>query len=94
MREQSQEYAPYVENGQTVEQYCKDHVDPAAAEMDNLSLKAAFDVVIAPAGIALEVIYLDLSPGTKATTHRFEPMLLNGAPSDANVQTIRLLYRP
>ena len=47
--------------GQTVEQYCSLSVEPVAAEIEHISLIALKDVLLSPAGISLEVVYLDRS---------------------------------
>lgn len=51
------------------------------------------ELLAKPAGIAVEVLYLDRSAGEEVNTYRFDPMDANGiALTDA--PTFRLLYRP
>ncbi|MBE7181867.1 MAG: hypothetical protein INR71_11795, partial [Terriglobus roseus] len=79
--------------GLTAEQYVSRNIDPSQCEIEHLGLNALYDVLLKPAGIALEVLYLDRSPGTDVYPHRFDPIDAAGA-SIANAPTIRLLYRP
>ena len=74
--------------GQTVEKYCDDQVMPMGSEIDNIGLSALKDVLLSPAQIALEVMYLDRSAGDEVNLHRFDPI------SGYTCATVRLLYRP
>jgi ubiquitin thioesterase protein OTUB1 len=74
--------------GQTVSQYCEEQILPTGAEIDHLGLSALKDVLLSPAGIALEVMYLDRSEGTEVNLHRFDPI------SGYTAATVRVLYRP
>jgi ubiquitin thioesterase protein OTUB1 len=58
--------------------------------MENVSLAALKDVLLSPAGIALDVLYLDRSEGVEANSIRFSPVNSGGF----EIGTIRLLYRP
>ncbi|KAF2763961.1 cysteine proteinase [Teratosphaeria nubilosa] len=88
MKTRPGDYAPWL-IGQTVEQFCENHVMPIAAEIDNVSLIALKDVLLSPAGFALEVLYLDRTDGSEVNMHRFDPV---GLP--VTIGTICLLYRP
>jgi ubiquitin thioesterase protein OTUB1 len=79
-------YQPFLE-GMTVYDYCKTQIEAHSQEIDQAGLQVLTDGIIAPAGIALEVLYLDLSEGDKVTPHAF-------VPNATNWPTIRLLYRP
>ena len=81
-----EQYQPFLE-GMTVYDYCKTHIEAHAQEIDQAGLQVLTDGIIAPAGIALEVLYLDLSEGDEVTPHAF-------VPNAADWPTIRLLYRP
>ncbi|KAK6439264.1 hypothetical protein LTR95_004520 [Oleoguttula sp. CCFEE 5521] len=87
MLTRSENYLGYMV-GQTVEQYTNEHITPHGAEIDHLGMSALQDLLLNPAGFALEVMYLDRSEGNEANMHRFDP--LNGITE----ATIRLLYRP
>lgn len=78
---------------QTVEEYCSTHIDPFRVEIDNQGLNALIDAIIKPAGMAVHVLYLDLSPGEEVNIIRWEPDRLN-CNTGFNAPTIRLLYRP
>ena len=91
MGEHAATYADFLPDGLTVDAYRAERIDPAAAEMEELSLRAAYDMLLGPAGVTLEIAYLDRSPGERANVHRYEP---EGAAPDAHHPTVRLLYRP
>lgn len=86
------QYAPFCEP-QTVEEFVRHNVEPAQCEIEHVGLNALFDVLLKPATIALEVMYLDRSAGTELVTHRFEPTDQPGM-SVPSAPTVRLLYRP
>lgn len=89
MKTRPQDYAPYL-TAQTVDEYADASVMPISSEMDNVSLSALKDVFLSPAGITLEVLYLDRSEGNEVNMHRFSPPNNNGY----HIGTIQLLYRP
>lgn len=78
-------YEPFLEMSMT--EYRQQRIDPANQEIDQVGLQALTDGVIAPAGIALDVSYLDRSMGDEVTPHPF-------VPNAVEWPTIRLLYRP
>lgn len=82
----SEDFAPYL-LGTTVNGYCDANIMPLDSEIEDVSLTALRTVLLAPAGIALEIAYLDLSDATEANTHQFDPL-------GQSIGTIRLLYRP
>jgi ubiquitin thioesterase protein OTUB1 len=85
MQLQADRYAPFMD--MSVTQYCLTRIDPANQEIEHIGLQALNDAVIAPAYIALEVLYLDRSAGDEVTPHRFV--------DDAqHWPTLRLIYRP
>ncbi|KAK3670729.1 hypothetical protein LTR78_009421 [Recurvomyces mirabilis] len=90
MKTRPGEYAPFVLD-KTVDQYCDDSILPMDSEIENVSLSALKDVLLSPAGMALEVLYLDRTEGGEVNMHRFDPV----NPRDGvAIGTIRLLYRP
>ncbi|KAF2486057.1 peptidase C65 Otubain-domain-containing protein [Neohortaea acidophila] len=89
MKTRPQDYAPWLLE-QTVEEYCNASVMPTSAEIENVGLSALKDTFLSPAGITLEVLYLDRSEGSEVNMHRFSPVNHGGF----DVGTVRLLYRP
>lgn len=89
MKTRQADYAPWL-LGQTVSDYCDQSVMPSTSEIDNVSLSALKDVLLSPAGISLEILYLDRSEGDEVTLHRFDPVNCSGV----RMGSIRLLYRP
>ena len=89
-------YKDFLPEGMTIDQYRQAHIDPASAEMEELSLKCAYDLLLDGAGMALEISYLDRSPGDKVNTHLYEPQAPEGkpAPDPTSQGIVKLLYRP
>ncbi|KAF2104765.1 cysteine proteinase [Rhizodiscina lignyota] len=92
MRTHSEDYEPFIQ-GQNFDDYVSRNIEATQSEIEHLGLSALFDVLLKPAGFALEVMYLDRSAGTELYPHRMEPtdnagMVLPNSP------TLRLLYRP
>lgn len=87
MKTHSDDYTSYMV-GQTVDQYCNESIMPMKSEIDNLGLSALKDVLLNPASLALEVMYLDRSAGEEVNHYRFDPI------SGYTAATVRLLYRP
>ena len=92
MKTHDAEYAPWL-LGQTVDQYCDASILPVGAEIDHVGLTALKDVLLSPAGIALEVLYLDRSEGQEVTMHRFDPVNVVNTNGPV-LGSVRLLYRP
>lgn len=80
------QYQPYLE--QAVFEYCRSNVDVFGQEIEEVSLQALTDGVIAPAGINVIVMYLDRSEGNEVTSHRLV------ANAGLEWPAITLLYRP
>lgn len=89
MKTHAQEYVPWLLNNQTVDEYISASINAMASELENLSMSVLKDVLLSPAGISLEVLYLDRSEGDQANLHRFSPEMVG-----YDIGTIRLLYRP
>jgi ubiquitin thioesterase protein OTUB1 len=85
MQLNSDRYEPFLE--MPMLEYRQSRIDPSNQEIDQIGLQALTDGVIGPAGIALDVSYLDRSIGDEVTPHQF-------VPNAAGWPTIRLLYRP
>ena len=86
------DYAPFVPDMDVVT-YCSNHVDPFYEEIEHIGIKAVVDAIINPAGIAIEYLYLDRSPGDEVTPYSF-PLYDEKGNERKDVQSIRLLYRP
>jgi ubiquitin thioesterase protein OTUB1 len=54
-------------------------------------MNACIDAILKPAGISVEVAYLDRSAGEEMNTFHWQGDLLEGR---AALPTVRLLYRP
>lgn len=85
------EFQPFLD--QPIAEYCAAHIEPTAPEIEHVGMDALAKMLIYPAAIMLDVLYLDRTPGSVANTYRLEPadqhgMLLPDPPA------IRLLYRP
>jgi ubiquitin thioesterase protein OTUB1 len=80
------QYQPYLE--QPVFDYCQSNVDAFGQEIEQISLQALTDGVIAPAQMSVVVMYLDRSEGHEVTSHY---LVVNAAP---DWPAITLLYRP
>ena len=78
-------YEPFLDT--TVDEYRKTRIEAYAQEIDQIGLQVLTDGIIIPAGMTLEVLYLDRSQGDEVTPHPFGPEALD-------LPTIRLLYRP
>lgn len=86
-------YQPFIPDA-TVEQYCAAQIEPYQVEIDHIGMDALIDVLIKPAGFAVEVLYLDRSDGNEGNSHRFEATNSDGSPMYPAAPTIHLLYRP
>lgn len=93
MKSNPDNYVPYTE-GVSIDRYCATHIEPYAVEIENIGLQAYFDAILKPAGIALQVLYLDQSPGEQVTELNWPAGITHGTSAFGDVPTIRLLYRP
>lgn len=85
MQLRADQYEPFME--MTVDEYRVSRIDPTNQEIDQIGLQALTDAIVSPAGIALEVLYLDRSMGEEVTPHQFSQVT-------DSPYSIRLLYRP
>ncbi|GAB7336968.1 hypothetical protein MBLNU457_g2393t2 [Dothideomycetes sp. NU457] len=86
IRTRPDHYAPFVAP-HTVEHYCDIRILAQGSELDDIGINAIADILLKPAGLSLEIIYLDRSEGEEANVHHHGPMT-------AALASIRLLYRP
>jgi Peptidase C65 Otubain len=76
-----------------LETWCQQHIELPDAEIEYVSLAAAYAVLLADLGITLKIHHLDLSPGAEANIHTLAPDSKSPAAGDA-LPTIWMLYRP
>ncbi|KAL8696049.1 MAG: hypothetical protein Q9201_007850 [Fulgogasparrea decipioides] len=86
-------YVHYTEH-LSVDQYCSTHIEPHTVEIEHLGMQACIEAIIKPAGIAVQVLYLDRSPGDQVNKHEWPAEPSSAASQLVGVYTIRLLYRP
>lgn len=89
MKTRPEEYVNYTPD-LSVERYVDDSILPYGSEIDHVGLSALNDVLLAPASIGLEVLYLDLTPGPEVNLHNFS----RADQHSFTASCIRLLYRP
>lgn len=92
MQENRAYFQPFL-LGRDVKEYCNMAVEPTSSEIDEVSIRALFDLLLKPAGIGLEVSHLDRTPGQEVNTHSYIPSGANGHPL-LDFPVVRLLYRP
>lgn len=79
-------YAPFL-LPMTVHEYCDQVLMPHGSEINEVGINALTDVLFKPAGIALEIIYLDRSASNEVNVHHY-------GPGGSGLPITRLLYRP
>jgi len=85
------EFQPFI--NEDLREYCQRSIEPAVCEIEHVGMSALVDVLVKPAGIAVEILYLDRTEGEEANTYRFDPVDQSGIHL-VNPPTLRLLYRP
>ena len=85
-------YQGFIPDG-SLEDYCRDLM-AVNAEIDHLGMTLLIDALVKPAGIAVEIVYLDRSEGTEVNTHIFQQTDQNGVPVNPGGPMIHILYRP
>ncbi|CAD6446064.1 cac4dda0-e91c-4847-ae3e-af6143c3ccf1 [Sclerotinia trifoliorum] len=89
-----QNYQGFIPDGGGIDQYRKDWLEPPNQEIDHLGMTLLIDVLLKPAGFAVEIVYLDRSEGTQVNSHMFQAEDSNGQPTNPAGPIIYLLYRP
>ncbi|KAH6724785.1 peptidase C65 Otubain-domain-containing protein [Leptodontidium sp. 2 PMI_412] len=77
-----------------IDEYLKNGILIPDQEIDHLGMTLLIDVLLKPIGFAVEILYLDRSPGSQANTYLFQTEDANGIPTNPNGPMIYLLYRP
>lgn len=96
MRLNPEEYALFIENSDIVS-YCSQTIAAFVQEIDHVGMKALMDTIIVPAGLQVEIMYLDRSEGQEVNVHRFEQENDSKALGESFSSVplgICLLYRP
>ncbi|KAL8906410.1 MAG: hypothetical protein Q9207_002071, partial [Kuettlingeria erythrocarpa] len=93
MKSNPERYMPYLE-GMTIDHYCGTHIAPYSVEIDHIGLQACIDSILQPAGIAVQVLYLDQSAGEQGNEIDLPSELATADAAYGAAHTIRLLYRP
>ncbi|EPQ66470.1 Bgt-2863 [Blumeria graminis f. sp. tritici] len=87
-------YEGFILDGNGVDAYRKNYIEPVNLEIEHLIMCLLIDVLLKPIGIAVEIVYLDRTPGTQANTHLFQPEDPAGVPTNPEGPVIHLLFRP
>ncbi|KAI4123969.1 MAG: hypothetical protein LQ347_005919 [Umbilicaria vellea] len=93
MKNHAESYQPFLPD-KSVDEYCGTSIEPYQVEIEHLGMNALIEAVINPAGMAVEILYLDRSEGNEVNSHRFELLGPDGQALNPHAPTIRLLYRP
>ena len=87
MKEEGHRYESYLPD-MSIDAY-RQSFETAYSEMDEVSLRAAYDMLLDEGGVSLEVAYLDRSIGEKITPHVYLP-----SNESHRIGTMHFLYRP
>ncbi|PFH61306.1 hypothetical protein XA68_17723 [Ophiocordyceps unilateralis] len=93
LKSNADNYDPFVPGGQGISSYCSQSIELPDREIEHLGIVALANILLQPAGIALEIAYLDLSPGSQVNHHRFTDET-PGQRAPPPGRTVYLLYRP
>ena len=85
-------YQPFLLD-QTIDEYRATTIDPYQVEMEEPGLRAVYDAIVKPAGIDLDIAYLDRSFGNEVTVHSWQVDDDQGVSVGSNRPTIRMLYK-
>ena len=90
LRTNAPQYQDFLPDGTSIDHYCRAKIDPFQVEIENLGLQALLDAIIKPAGINVDITYLDRSPNEEVNTLSWQ----GEDTGYGSIPTIRLLYRP
>lgn len=85
IRKNADNYAAFLP--MEINNYCNVVLETIKTEIDEIGLQGLMDCVIKDSGVAVEILYLDQSPGETVTRHRF-------IEKEENAPVMILLYRP
>lgn len=81
--------APFIDNGLSLDKWCNRYIDPASAELEDLSMTGMFDAFMEQAGMKLVVH--DLEKGEGDAVHTYEH---NHSHDSDLYPSLNVLYRP
>lgn len=87
------QYEHFIQGHGSVQAYCSEWIEPPDREIDHLCIALLFNVLLKPAGMVLEVAYLDRSEGQEVNNYRL-PEEARGQDLANLGPVICLLYRP
>jgi ubiquitin thioesterase protein OTUB1 len=86
-------YDAFVSDSGGIANYCAANIEALHKEIEHVGVAALVDILLKPVNFALQVAYLDLSPGTAPNIYRF-PEEANGQDESAFAGVIFTLFRP
>lgn len=86
-------YDAFVADIGGIANYCSTNIEAVNKEIEHIGVSALVNVLLKPVNLALQVAYLDLSPGTAPNMYRF-PDEANGQDETAFAGVIYTLFRP
>ena len=87
-------YEGFMEERQTVDEYVQSNIDLPRVEIEHQGIDALYNAILGPAGISLEITYLNRSPADVLQPIVFKPESSESG-DDQSIfmsSTIRLLY--
>lgn len=87
------ELAGFIPEGIGIQGYCREYIEACGREIEHLGINVLANVLLKPAGIVLEIAYLDRSPGPEVNTYRI-PAEATGRDPTTLGPIIYLLFRP
>lgn len=86
-------YDPFVADSGGIGPYCSANIEAVNKEIEHVGVSALVNILLKPVNFALQVAYLDLSPGTAPNIYRF-PEEANNQDDGAFAGVIYTLFRP
>ncbi|KAK6341926.1 hypothetical protein TWF730_001410 [Orbilia blumenaviensis] len=88
-------YLPFLVEHPTIDDYRSAQIEPYGVQIDHLGVKALIDAIFIPAGLSVEISYLDRSDSDEVNIHKFEDESGTVKNTEDQAQkTLRMLYRP
>ncbi|KAJ2903282.1 Ubiquitin thioesterase OTUB1 [Zalerion maritima] len=83
-------FADFIIDGGGVPEYIQTTIEALHHEIDQIGIGLLVKMLLEPAGLCLEIAYLDRTPGTSVNTYRIP----ESPESDTTAATLCLLFRP